>query len=55
LPPQCGGEQRGQELDRLCLLGNGEQLDPHRAEADLTAINCLGRSGTTSPPPRSAS
>jgi hypothetical protein len=41
-PPQRGSEQRGQKLDRLSLLSSGERLDPHRAEPDLTVIDCLG-------------
>ena len=50
-PPKPGGrtltasrgrKQRRQQLDRLSFLSSGERLDPHRAEPDLTVIDCLG-------------
>ncbi len=42
LPLQCGGEQSGQQLDRLRFLSSAERLDPRWAEPDLTVIDCLG-------------
>ena len=42
LPLKGSGEQGGQQLDRLCFLSSGKRLDPHRAEPDLTVIDCLG-------------
>jgi hypothetical protein len=42
LPLKGSGEQGGQQLDRLRFLSSGKRLDPHRAEPDLTVIDCLG-------------
>jgi hypothetical protein len=55
LPPKRGGEQGGQQLDRLRFLGSCERLEPHRPKPDLTVIAIgVGRSGSTLPPPRGA-
>ncbi|MGH7511379.1 MAG: hypothetical protein ACREOQ_00510, partial [Gemmatimonadales bacterium] len=40
LPPQCGSEQRGQQLDRRCFVGSSKRLEPYRPQPDLTVINC---------------